>query len=66
MENEIKTVKEGVITIQQNGDIVGIIYNDIKTRAKRLYWVKEMSVEEIAELVEHRLSTTTVSSTIDK
>lgn len=57
MDNKIETKAEGVITIHQNGEVIGIIYNDINTRAKRLYWLKEMSVEEIAGILTGDLST---------
>jgi len=51
MKTEISTKKEGVITIHKEGEIIGIIYNDMATRSKRLFWVKEMDDEEIADLL---------------
>jgi len=51
MENKITTQEEGVVTIHVEGEIAGCIYNDQKTKTKRMFWLKEMSVEDIAELV---------------
>lgn len=65
MEHQITTNGEGVITIHADGEFIGIIYNDMKTRTKRLFWVEEMAIDEIAELLERKISTRSVSSTID-
>lgn len=63
--NKITTTKEGVITFHINGEVAGCIYNDQKTRTKRMFWLREMSVEEIAELVSGGLSTFNESQAID-
>ncbi len=57
MDTKIEVKEEGVATITFEGELVGIIYNDTKSKAKRIFHVKEMGVEEIADLIQGKLYT---------
>jgi len=65
-KNKVEVKKEGVSTIHLNGEFIGIIYNDMQTKSKRLYWAEEMSQEEIGDLLTGELSTRSLSSAIAK
>lgn len=53
----IKTGKEGVLTIfNESGELMAIVYKDMKTRKNVFYSVNEMGMEEL----EHLLKTETV------
>jgi hypothetical protein len=48
----MKTQKEGVTTIfNRDGDLVAIIYKDMKSRKNVFYSVAEMGMEELETLV---------------
>lgn len=49
---KITTEEQGIMAVFGDGELVGIIYNDIKTHAKRCFKVEEMGIEEIAGLME--------------
>ncbi len=66
MDTKIEVKEEGVVVIFSDGEIVGIIYNDQKTKAKRLFHTVEMSVEQIAELVQGKLYTGKVRNVVDE
>ena len=66
METKIETKQDGIVTIHANGELVGIVYNDMSVKAKRLYWVQEMSVEDIKDLLMGQISTVSVSPAIAK
>lgn len=52
---ETHTSEEGVRCIFGDGNLIGVIHNDTKNKLKRVYSVTEMSVEEIASLMEHNV-----------
>lgn len=66
MDTKITVQEEGVVVIMSDGEIVGIIYNDTKTKAKRLFHTVEMSVEQIADLVKGTLYTGKMKSIVDE
>jgi len=66
MEKIIEVTKTGLHIITTDGELIGIIYNDMNKKAKRLFWVEEMSEEDIAELLVGKLSTVFISSAIAK
>lgn len=49
---KITTEEQGVMCIFGDGEIVGIIFNDTKSRAKKCYKVEEMDIEDIGGLME--------------
>ena len=48
----MKTEKIGVITILKDGELFGIIYNDIEKRNKVMYKCTPMTEEEMVEIIE--------------
>lgn len=54
MNQDYKTITTedmGVKLILGDGELIGIIVADMKTRTKRCFKIEEMSVEEIAGLM---------------
>lgn len=52
MAKATKVIKEGVVTmLNEDSELVGIIYRDAKSRKNILYTCTEMSVEEITEFI---------------
>jgi hypothetical protein len=45
------TQKIGVVTIVKDDELIGIIYNNIKTRSKVLYKCVPMTEDEIIEII---------------
>jgi hypothetical protein len=45
------TKEEGVVTIHKDGELIGIIYNDMEKRSKILYSCLPMTQEEIVEVI---------------
>lgn len=66
MDNHIEVREEGVAVIFFEGEIKGIVYNDQKTKAKRLFNLVEMGVEEISELVQGKLYTGKIKNIVDE
>ena len=49
----MKTTKEGVTTLLDNdGNLTGIIYKDMRSRKNIFYSCSEMSMEELEEMVQ--------------
>lgn len=48
----METTKEGVVTILKDGELVGIIYNDMKTRNKVMYSCTQMSEDDMIAVIE--------------
>lgn len=42
----------GVLIIRKEGNVVGLVYNDIAKRSQIFFSVSEMGMEEIKELLE--------------
>lgn len=50
----METREEGVVTILKEGELVGIIYNDMEKRSKILYKCEPMTQEEIVAVLTHK------------
>ena len=48
------TKEEGVVTIYKDGELIGIIYNDMEKRSKILYSCLPMTQEEIVAVLTHK------------
>lgn len=51
----METKKEGVVTIHKEGELVGIIYNDMKTRNKVMYKCEQMSEDDMIAVIEGKV-----------
>ena len=52
----MKTEKVGVVTILDNeGELVGIIYNDMSTRRKVMFKCEQMSEDEMIAVLEDKV-----------
>ena len=51
----MNTEKIGVVTILQEGQLVGMIYNDIKTRNRVWYKCTPMTEEDMINVIENQV-----------
>lgn len=51
----METKKEGVVTIHKDGELVGVIYNDMQTRRKVMYKCEQMSEDEMIAVIEGKV-----------
>lgn len=62
----MKTEKVGVVTILDNeGELVGIIYNDMSTRRKVMFKCEQMSEDEMIAVLEDKVERKLVVSIPD-
>lgn len=48
----METNLEGLLTITKDGELIAVVYNDIKRRAQIFYSCKAMGTDDIKELLE--------------
>lgn len=51
----METKEEGVITIHREGELVGIIYRDEKTKHRIMYKCEPMSEDEMRDTIEGKV-----------
>lgn len=58
----METQKLGIVAILKEGELVGIIYNDVKTRTKSMYSCSPMSEDEMIAVIEGKVEQKVPSS----
>lgn len=59
----METQKIGVVTILKDGELVGIIYNDVKTRTKTMYSCTPMGEDDMIAIIEGKVDEKIKSTT---
>lgn len=51
----METEKLGVVTILSEGELVGMIYNDVKKHQRIWYKCVPMTEEDMVQIIEHKV-----------
>lgn len=52
METNIEAELEGVLTIKKDGELLAVVFNDMKKKSQVFYACKEMGAEDIKNLMQ--------------